>query len=80
VSRQAAAKSIAALEELGYVERQGDPLDARRKHLIVTTRGYEMAEIGGAVFDDLRDRLMARIGQARLEALESGLATLSSAG
>jgi DNA-binding MarR family transcriptional regulator len=29
VSRQAAAKSIAALEELGYVERQTDPRDAR---------------------------------------------------
>jgi DNA-binding MarR family transcriptional regulator len=79
VSRQAAAKSIAALEELGYVERKSDPLDARRKRLTVTTRGYEMAKIGGAVFDDLRKRWMARLGQPQLEALESGLAALSSA-
>jgi DNA-binding MarR family transcriptional regulator len=80
VSRQAAAKSIAALEELGYVERQSDPVDARRKRLLVTTRGYEMAKIGGEAFDDLRARWMARLGQAQLEALESGLAAVISAG
>ena len=31
VSKQAAAKTIAALEQLGYVERLVDPDDARRK-------------------------------------------------
>jgi DNA-binding MarR family transcriptional regulator len=80
VSRQAAAKSIIALEDLGYVERRSDPLDARRKRLVVTSRGYEMAEIGGAVFDDLRARWMARLGQHELEALESGLAALIPTG
>jgi DNA-binding MarR family transcriptional regulator len=79
VSRQAAAKSIAALEELGYVERRTDPLDARRKRLIVTSRGYEMAKIGGAAFNDLRARWKAQLGKDQLEALESGLAALSSA-
>jgi DNA-binding MarR family transcriptional regulator len=79
VSRQAAAKSIAALEELGYVERRSDPLDARRKRLIVTSRGYEMASIGAHAFNDLRARWMARLGRARLEALESSLTVLSSA-
>lgn len=54
VSEQAAAKTIAALEAMGYVAREADPADARRKPLRVTARGREMVEIGGALFDDVR--------------------------
>ncbi|MFJ8602661.1 MarR family winged helix-turn-helix transcriptional regulator [Streptomyces shenzhenensis] len=39
VSKQAAAKTIAALEQLGYVDRETDPHDARRKPVRVTPRG-----------------------------------------
>ena len=48
VSKQAAAKSIAALEDLGYLERHSDPGDARRKKLVVTDRGHEMMTLGAA--------------------------------
>jgi DNA-binding MarR family transcriptional regulator len=73
VSRQAAAKSIAALEALGYVERQTDLVDGRRKLLIVTTRGRDMVRIGAGLFDDVRARWSAQLGQEQLELLESGL-------
>ena len=46
VSKQAAAKTIAALEDLGYLDRHDDPKDKRRKHLAVTARGREMMAIG----------------------------------
>lgn len=36
VTKQAAAKTIAVLQERGYVTREADPLDARRKRLRVT--------------------------------------------
>ena len=71
VSRQAAAKSIVALEELGYLERQSDPSDGRHKQLIVTDRGYEMARIGAAVLDQIRARWSKQLGRAQLELLES---------
>jgi DNA-binding MarR family transcriptional regulator len=80
VSRQAAAKSIAALEELGYVERESDPSDGRRKQLIVTARGYEMVRIGAAVFDDMRARWSAQLGREQLDVLESGLRALVGPG
>ncbi len=51
VSRQAAAKTIALLESLGYVTREVDPLDARRKALQVTPRGQDAISIGAAAFD-----------------------------
>lgn len=76
VSRQAAAKTIAALLEMGYVARDDDPDDRRRKRLHVTKRGHEMMSIGAGLFDDVRKRWAARIGRQQLEALEASLAEL----
>ncbi|WP_093185188.1 MarR family winged helix-turn-helix transcriptional regulator [Sanguibacter gelidistatuariae] len=78
VSKQAAAKSIAALEDLGYLQRHSDPVDARRKTLIVTARGYEMMSVGAEAFDQLRNRLAEQVGAARLESLEEVLRSLAA--
>jgi len=77
VSKQAAAKTITALEELGYLQRHSDPADARRKKLLVTPRGYEMMTIGAAAFDELRTRLSMQVGAAKLESLEAVLRSLT---
>jgi DNA-binding MarR family transcriptional regulator len=76
VSKQAAAKTIAGLQQLGYVDREADPSDARRKRLRVTASGRAMMAIGGELFDDVRDRWAARIGASELEALEAHLRQL----
>jgi DNA-binding MarR family transcriptional regulator len=78
VSKQAAAKTIAALEQLGYVERANDPDDRRRRPLHVTARGYEMNRIGGEAFTRLRAELARRLGRGGLEELESALAQIPS--
>lgn len=78
VSKQAAAKSIAALEELGYLHRRTDPDDARRKILVVSPRGHEMMAIGARAFDELRSRLVAQVGAERMEIVESVLTTLGA--
>jgi DNA-binding MarR family transcriptional regulator len=79
VSRQAAAKSIVALEQLGYVERQSDPSDGRQKQLIITDHGYEMVRIGAAAFDQIRARWSKQLGRAQLELIESSLRALVAA-
>jgi DNA-binding MarR family transcriptional regulator len=56
VSRQAAAKTITMLESLGYVTRDADPADARKKHLRVTADGRAAISVGAAAFD----RIFAR--------------------
>lgn len=76
VTRQGAAKTIAALEKLGYVGREVDPGDGRLKRLRVTDRGREMMTLGAALFDRARDQWAARIGPKQLEVLESQLALL----
>jgi DNA-binding MarR family transcriptional regulator len=78
VSKQAAAKSIAALEELGYLHRRTDPDDARRKILVVSPRGHEMMAIGARAFDELRSKLVAQVGAERMEIVESVLTTLGA--
>lgn len=79
VTKQAAAKTIATLEELGYVERRTDPRDARRKTLTVTDRGREMVTVGARAFDRLRDTLQAEVGAERLAVAESVLERIADA-
>jgi DNA-binding MarR family transcriptional regulator len=79
VSKQAAAKTIAVLQERGYVARTANPLDARLKSLQVTPRGFDMLGQGEAIFDELRDRWKLQIGSGQLESLEAHLATLVGA-
>ena len=79
VSKQAAAKTVAVLEERGYVARGADPLDARRKHLEVTALGFDVMRVGEEVFDELRDKWKRKIGAKQLERLESDLAALVGA-
>ncbi|MFC9673700.1 MarR family winged helix-turn-helix transcriptional regulator [Streptomyces sp. NPDC056949] len=76
VSKQGAARTITALETLGYVEREPDPSDARLKRLQVTDRGHDMMTLGASLFDDVRERWAAYIGPDQLKTLEAHLAQL----
>jgi DNA-binding MarR family transcriptional regulator len=77
VSKQAAAKTLAVLQERGYVTRDRDPRDARRKRLQVTPLGFDVLRTGEAIFDELRDQWERQIGAAQLESLETHLTTLA---
>ena len=76
MSKQAAAKTIAGLEQLGYVSREADAGDGRRKRVRVTSRGHEMVTIGAALFEEVRERWAAEIGEDELDALEAHLRRL----
>jgi DNA-binding MarR family transcriptional regulator len=76
VSKQAAAKTIAALQALGYVEIEPDPADGRRRRICVTPRGRDMVAVGSALFDDVRERWAAQIGAEHLDALQAHLGRL----
>lgn len=76
VSKQAAAKTITVLIDRGYVVRDKDPHDARRKRLRVTPLGVEVLRQGEAIFDELRERWEQQIGVSELATLEARLASL----
>ena len=79
VAKQSAAKTIAVLQERGYVARDTDPKDARRKRLQVTPLGFEVLRTGETIFDELREQWARQIGPAELETLEAHLAALVGA-
>jgi DNA-binding MarR family transcriptional regulator len=79
ITKQSAAKTIAVLQERGYVTRDTDPRDGRRKRLQVTARGFDVMRQGEAVFDELRDQWAQQIGAAELDRIEDHLTALAGA-
>jgi DNA-binding MarR family transcriptional regulator len=79
VTKQSAAKTIAVLQERGYVVSGPDPRDARRKRLQVTALGFDVLHTGEAIFDELRARWERQIGADELATFETRLAALVGA-
>jgi DNA-binding MarR family transcriptional regulator len=80
VSKQAAAKTIATLQERGYVTSAADPEDPRRNRIAVTDRGFELIREGEAIFDDLRAEWARRLGPDTLALLEAQKVARSGSG
>jgi DNA-binding MarR family transcriptional regulator len=78
-TKQSVAKPIAVLQERGYVARDLDPRDARRKRLRVTELGFDVLRQGETIFEEFRDQWAQRIGATELEGLEDHLTTLVGA-
>ena len=76
VSKQAAAKTIAVLQDRGYVSRDADPFDARRRRLQVTPLGFDVMRRGEEILDELRQRWERRIGSEQLGSIETHLTSL----
>ena len=70
ISRQAAAKTIRSLEDLGYVDRGVDEGDARRRPLRVTERGRDWTALGAAAFERILERLETSEGAEHVAVLE----------
>lgn len=73
VTKQAAAKTVARLRELGYVERAPDADDARAMLVRPTARGRDCLRTSAEVFQEQHDGWVSRIGADRVAALEDDL-------
>lgn len=76
VTKQAAAKTLATLEERDYVLREADPMDKRRMRIRVTDRGLALLRTGEALFDEMRAQWEAEAGADTIAALEEALRRL----
>jgi DNA-binding MarR family transcriptional regulator len=76
VTKQAAAKTAAGLEELGYINRRPDTHDARATVLLRTARGEEVLDLSAAIFEQLRRDWVRRLGAERVRTIEDGLAAI----
>src|SRR5579863_6804635 len=73
VSKQAAAKTVASLERVGYIRREPDSADARVVRLRRTVRGQEMLALSAAFFETYHARLAQTVGPRRLAEVEDVL-------
>lgn len=73
VTKQAAAKTLATLEERKYVLRETDPTDKRRMRIRVTDHGLAMLRTGEAVFDEMRSQWEAEVGADTVATIEKAL-------
>jgi DNA-binding MarR family transcriptional regulator len=80
VSKQAATKTVASLEALGYAEQRRDPSDARSRPVAMTDRGRDCLARSAAIFSSLRAELAEEIGEDAAVALEDALEALAGWG
>lgn len=66
VTKQAARLVVEELAALGDVVRGEDPDDGRRRPVRLTARGEDALRRSVAIFDELRDELVAELDPARL--------------
>jgi DNA-binding MarR family transcriptional regulator len=76
VTKQAAARTVARLDELGYVERAVDPADARRQVVTLTAAGHDCLVRSERILGELRDGWVAEVGGRRVAGLERTLVAL----
>ncbi|HEX7133023.1 MAG TPA: MarR family winged helix-turn-helix transcriptional regulator [Iamia sp.] len=76
VTKQAAARTVARLEELGYVHRSVDAADARRQHVTLTAAGHDCLTRSERILGELRAGWVAQVGERRVAGVERTLATL----
>ena len=76
VSKQAAAKTAAGLERLGYVRSEQEPGDRRVRRIRRTDRGRDLLDVSAQVLAGVRAAWADQLGTARLDALEDDLATM----
>jgi DNA-binding MarR family transcriptional regulator len=73
---QAAAKTAAGLEQIGYITRRPSAVDGRATMLATTARGEEMLDLSAAIFEQLRRDWVGRLGVEKVQAIEDGLAAI----
>lgn len=76
VSKQAAAKTVAGLEQVGYVRRVPHPSDQRAVLIERSPAGEEMLGLSAQIFGRIRTELAQQIGAARLSQLEATLVSI----
>ena len=80
VSKQAAAKTAATLEEMGLLRREPVERDARQKLLVPTPAGRRMLRISASAFRAELARWREDVGDAGVDATLSTLSVVSAGG
>jgi DNA-binding MarR family transcriptional regulator len=76
VTKQAASKLVAAMDDAGYVRRRTTATDARAKHIELAPRGVELLSAVETIYGDLESEWAATIGAAAVDRLRRDLSNV----
>ena len=79
VSKQAASKTIEAMEEAGYVKRSAHEDDARAKTIEVTARGRKFLDVVESIYEELEAEWARATSKKRVETMRNDLVTILEA-
>jgi DNA-binding MarR family transcriptional regulator len=74
MTKQAATKIVAELEDWGYLERRPHPTDRRARALVLTDRGREYLRHATDLWGEVEDEWASLIGSDRLRQVHDDLA------
>jgi DNA-binding MarR family transcriptional regulator len=77
MSKQAMNYLLKGLEELGYLERRGDPADKRSRRIALTTRGEKVQRVLRASVRKIEAELERDLGEAEMVHLRRLLVALN---
>lgn len=69
VSPATIAASLKSLERMGYITRENDPADGRKKRIAITEKGRNARARCTAIFDEVDDQLFAGFADEELDRL-----------
>ncbi|AEW98252.1 MarR family winged helix-turn-helix transcriptional regulator [Streptantibioticus cattleyicolor] len=73
ITKQAASKAVAELQEWGYLRRRPHPTDKRAHQLVLTERGQDYISLADRLWAEVEQQLADIIGPDRLAALSHDL-------
>jgi DNA-binding MarR family transcriptional regulator len=73
VTKQAASKLVASMEEIGYVQRSAHAADGRAKAVTLTPRGAELLAAVEEVYAEIEAEWAAVLGAGRVASLRHDL-------
>ncbi|HVJ18297.1 MAG TPA: helix-turn-helix domain-containing protein [Polyangiaceae bacterium] len=76
VTQQAASKAVVELEQLGYVERSVDELDARTRRVGLSARGRAAVEAARRARGQVERKLASKLGARALSVCRADLARM----
>ncbi|MGZ3141449.1 MarR family winged helix-turn-helix transcriptional regulator [Lentzea chajnantorensis] len=73
VTKQAAAKIVAELDEWGYVLREPHPTDKRAQYVTLTTKGRDYLKFADVLWSDLENEMAEAVGADTVATVKAGL-------
>ncbi|WP_411129245.1 MarR family winged helix-turn-helix transcriptional regulator [Streptomyces sp. x-19] len=73
ITKQAASKAVAELQDWGYVQRRPHAVDKRAQSLTLTERGHAYVRLADQLWAEVEQRFAEVIGPDRLAALDQDL-------